>query len=245
MIYGKAGRIQTVIRQIFPPQCLSCDTMTDAEQGLCGPCWSQTAFLTGTLCDSCAVPLVGEAAPGEILHCDACLGAPPPWNRARAALLYEGNARRLVMALKHGDRHDIAGPAGQWMARAGRDILAGNGVLVPVPLHRFRFFKRTFNQAALLAKDVAKQTGLPLALDDLRRVTATQSLGHLSPEERESVLAGAIAVRPGAEFAGKAAILVDDVMTTGATLRHCTQALLAAGATSVNLLLLARAVRQT
>lgn len=242
-MYGTRAGIQSVVQFLFPAQCLTCDAIVDEDGALCGSCWGDTPFLTGALCDRCAVPLPGEIEAGDIAHCDACLGDPPPWQRGRAALLYEGNAARLVMALKHGDRHDLVAPFAAWMNRAGSDVLGQNSLLIPVPLHRFRLFRRSYNQAALLSSAIARLSGAEHGPEVLLRTRFTKPLGKLSPDERRAVLEGAIAVQRQAGVQGRAVVLVDDVMTSGATLRAATEALLSAGAGRVDVLTLARAAR--
>ena len=243
---GLARGIQTAIDLIYPPRCIGCADMVGESFGLCGPCWRDTPFTGGAMCDRCSQPLLGEASDDEELICDACLEAPPPWKSARSALLYKGRARRLVMALKHSDRQDIARPAAQWMARAGADLLQDRAaLLVPIPLHWSRMMRRRYNQSVLLARGVAFHSGVPLGADVLVRPRATRSLGHRTRAERLAELSGAIAANPRrrSQITGRKVILVDDVMTSGATMDAASQACLEAGASQINVLVLARVAK--
>lgn len=233
--------LQTVIRALFPPQCLLCEAWVAEAGGLCPECWRDTEFLTGVLCDSCAAPLPGLDDDAR-MHCDICLTHPPPWTQARAVMRYSGRGRHLVLALKHSDRTDIAPGAAGMMARAARDILVPDSLLVPVPLHWMRMAKRRYNQSALLAQALAKQAGAQVALGALHRPKRTRSLGGLSRDARaqELEVAGITVAQPNAVL-GRQVVLVDDVLTSGATLRACARACKDAGAARVDVIVLARA----
>jgi len=239
--------MQGVLRLVFPPQCISCGTLVEQDFGLCGACWRDTPFVQGTICDTCGAPLPGEADGTLALHCDDCLAIARPWRRGRAALIYRDNARRLVLALKHGDRLDLARPAGAWMAGVAVPLLRDDTVIVPVPAHPLRLLRRRYNQAAVLAREVAKLTGRPRVPDLLRRVRMTQVQEGMGRDQRFANLAGAI--RPGrsatARLGGRPVMLVDDVMTSGATLAAATEACHAAGASRVDVVVLARVAKDT
>jgi ComF family protein len=158
-------------------------------------------------------------------------------------LRYDKNSRHLVLGLKHGDRTHVARAFGRWMHRAGTEVLAGADLLVPVPLHWTRLFQRRYNQAALLARAIGSAGGPDVAADWLIRHRRTPSQGHLGPSARERNVRGAFAVRAGRSFAGKRAVIVDDVFTTGATVEECARVLKRAGAVFVGVLTLARALR--
>ena len=180
---------------------------------------------------------------GEDALCAVCARERRSWNRARAALRYDKNSRTLVLGLKHGDRTHVASAFGRWMYHAGGEVLAGADLLVPVPLHWTRLFQRRYNQAALLAQAVHAAGGPEMAADWLIRRRKTPSQGHLGPAARERNVRGAFAVRAGRSFAGKRVVIVDDVMTTGATVEECARVLKRAGASFVGVLTLARALR--
>ena len=236
--------LDQLLRTVYPPACLSCRVLVEDEFGLCGTCWRDTPFVTGLACDLCGVALPGEAT-GEPVHCDECLQIARPWQRGRAALMYRDNARRLVLALKHGDRHDIVHPAARWMARAGRELVTPGMVVAPVPLHWRRMLTRRFNQSALLAGAVSQDLGLQSIPDLLVRCRATPALKGLGRDQRFRALEGAIKVRPARahQLRGRDVMLVDDVMTSGATLAAATLACQKAGAENVHTLVLARAGR--
>ena len=165
-------RMQSVIRAIYPAQCVACETQTQAENGLCGTCWRETRFIDGTICDTCGAPLPGDSD-GQRLQCDDCMAIARPWDRGRAALVYTGIGRKLVLGLKHGDRTDLVEPAGLWMARLARALIHPDTVVVPVPLHWMRLLRRRYNQAALLAQVIARDLQRPVCVDALLRPRKT------------------------------------------------------------------------
>ncbi|MGV6849120.1 MAG: double zinc ribbon domain-containing protein [Marinibacterium sp.] len=237
-------KLQTLVTLLYPPRCLGCGEMVDSDFGLCPSCWRGTPFIGGTVCDSCGTPLPGEAD-GFRIECDDCLSAPPPWDMGRAALIYRDTARRLVLGLKHGDRHDIAAPAAEWMARSVRPIVQPDMLVAPIPLHWTRFLKRRYNQSALLSAPLARALGLAHCPDLLQRFRATPSLDRKSAAERRRTLGGTIRVHPRRRhrLAGRSVLLVDDVMTSGATFSAATQAARAAGAARVCVVAMARVAK--
>lgn len=237
--------LQRVVQFVFPHQCVGCGTMTADDQGLCGACWSATPFIVGLVCDGCGMPVPGADGSAGPVHCDECFVVPPPWSRGRAAMLYRDNARRMVLALKHGDRLDLAKPASRWMAAAAAPILEPGSIAVPVPSHWFRLLRRRYNQAAILAQGVARLTGIEVCPDALVRVRATATQEGKGREERRANLSDAIRPHPrrGSRLAGRPVLLVDDVLTSGATLGAAAEAALSAGAESVSVLVLARVGR--
>ena len=238
---GRAGEI--ALDLLMPPQCLNCSASIERHGGVCAPCWSNLSFIAGSLCATCGTPF--ELATGDDAVCGACIRDHPVFDCARAALRYDDAARRLVLAFKRADRTEIAPLLARWMRAAGADMLADAHWLVPVPLHRGRLFWRRFNQAALLAIALGKQSGVPVLHRGLMRTRPTPSQAGLSRESRHRNVSGAFAVGKGAAnmISGARIVVVDDVMTTGATVSACARRLRDAGAMRVEVLTAARVVR--
>ncbi len=216
--------LQTALRMIYPPRCLGCGGLVDQDHGLCASCFSETPFVTGLVCDLCGIALPGTS--DIAVFCDDCLSMGRPWKQGRAPLRYEGVARKLVLGLKHGDRHEIVGMAADWMVGACPFDLPKDAIVLPVPLHVFRLVSRRYNQSALLAQAMAKRMGLEFCPYSLVRHRRTVSLDGKSRDARFAELADAISVRPSkaALLRNRPILLVDDVMTSGATLAACAQA---------------------
>lgn len=236
--------LQSIIRAIYPAQCVACDEPTEAEFGLCASCWPDTQFIGGVVCDTCGTPLPGTEQ-DEALQCDDCMTIARPWDRGRAALIYIGVGRRLVLGLKHGDRTDLARPAATWMAQAAKPLLQEDALIVPVPLHWIRLARRRYNQAALLASSLGRVLGKPVCPDGLLRPKKTKPLEGHSRDARFAALADAIIPNPKRVkvIRDRPVLLVDDVMTSGATLAAAAEALRSAGAANVSIVTLARVVK--
>ncbi|AJE44965.1 ComF family protein [Celeribacter indicus] len=236
--------MQRLTRLIYPPQCLTCDEMVESEGRLCPSCWSRTPFIVDHPCDACGKPLIGDTQAGDL--CDDCRSMPRAWSRGRAVMLYADNARGVVLRLKHGDRTDLARPAGAWLAQAAKPLLVDGMIVAPVPLHWMRLLRRRYNQSALLAQQVAKLHRLSYIPDLLRRPIATRTLDGMTAVQRSETVAGAIVFneRRRAAIAGRPVLLIDDVMTTGATLAQCANACRRAGAAGVFVAVLARVDRE-
>ncbi len=232
-----------VLDAVLPPRCLACRDSVDRQGGLCAACWKELTFIGPPFCACCGLPFGVAALDGAL--CGECLATPPPFQRARAALVYDDPSRRLVLGLKYGDQTYAAPAYGAWLARSGADIVASADLLVPVPLHRWRLFWRRFNQAALLAQAFGRFTGLPYLPDLMKRERATPAMRGLGRLGRLRNISGAFSVRPrlAPRLNGARVVLVDDVLTTGATAAECSRALLRAGAASVDVLTLARVVK--
>ena len=227
-----------LLDSVLPPQCLSCSAVVDRAGSLCATCFGRFTFISPPMCTCCGIPL--ESPVIDDLVCGACLRDRPAFAQARAAFIYDRESRALVLKLKHGDRTDAAVHLARWLERVGAEMIARCDLIVPVPLHRWRLLARTYNQAALLANALGPMTGKPVAPDALQRIKATPSQGRLDRVARRRNVARAfVANRPGA-IKGRRVLLIDDVLTTGATAGACAQALLDAGALDVDVLVLAR-----
>jgi ComF family protein len=241
---GGARALRGMLDALLPPHCLLCENAVDAQGALCAGCFAGLSFVTEPCCHRCGVPFprAGGAQRGEGLLCPFCVHRPPPFETARAAFRYDGASQRLILPFKHGDRTELAAPLARHMARAGAALLGRAEVLAPVPLHPRRLLMRRYNQAALLSARLARIAGKPHLPGLLRRRRATPRLGEASAAERAAMVAGVFSVsRNGAErIRGRRVLLVDDVLTSGATVGACAEALLAAGAAAVDVLAAAR-----
>ncbi len=232
---------KAAIDTLYPPTCLACRGATESHGALCPRCWRAMRFIERPFCERLGTPF--EQDLGDGLLSPQAMADPPVFARARAVARFEdGPARKLVHRLKYSDRAEIARPVARWMARAGADILADAELLAPVPLHPLRLWRRRFNQAAMLAREVARATGVPCDLGALLRVKATASQVGLTRTQRAENVQGAFRVADGATVRGRNVVLVDDVLTSGATANAASRALLRAGAKRVDVLVFARVV---
>lgn len=230
-----------VVDLSLPPLCPACREPV-VGQALCATCWGKLHFIAPPYCERLGIPFVYDPGPG-ILSMQA-IADPPAYHRARAAVRFDDIARTLVHAFKYGDRLDLGPVLGGWMSSAGRELLADADAIVPVPLHWRRLWARRFNQSATLAETIAAHSGVPVLHDALKRVKATAQQVGLTRAQRAENVQGAFRISPAgrAAIAGRRLVLVDDVLTTGATAEVCTRALLRAGAGSVDVLTFARVV---
>ncbi|MFQ5533907.1 MAG: double zinc ribbon domain-containing protein [Sphingomonadales bacterium] len=238
-----ATRLATgMLNILLPPRCLSCRALVDRPGSLCGACWREVDFIETPFCAGCGWPF--DFDEGHDVLCGACAARSPGYDRGRAVLRYHDRSRRMILGFKHGDRLDAAPAFGQWMRRAGRELFEDCHFIAPVPLHRRRLFARRYNQSAVLAHALSRETGIPVAADLLVRVRATPSQAGRSRKERVRNVRGAFKVRAdgAGKVRGRKILLVDDVMTTGATVEACARVLKGAGAARVDVLTLARVV---
>jgi ComF family protein len=229
---------------VFPPSCLACRRATAENAAVCAACWSGIRFIERPFCERTGTPFPLDLGHDGLLSPDA-IANPPVYSRARAVARFDdGPARTLIHRLKYGDRLELAAPLGAWMARAGDDLLADADLLVPVPLHRRRLTVRRFNQAALLARAISARCGVPVDVDSLARRKATPSQVGLTRTQRGLNVQGAFVVPPERRIAieDRAVVLVDDVLTSGATINAAARALLRGGARRVDVLVFARVV---
>ena len=224
----------------LPPLCAACRQPVGSGRGLCAACWSKVSFIAPPYCERLGIPFAYDPGPG-VLSMEA-IADPPSYGRARAAVRFDDVARDLVHALKYGDRLDLATTMGQWMARAGRELIAEADALVPVPLHWRRLWARRFNQAPRSPRRFRARAACRCAMP-LKRVKATPQQVGLTRTERAANVQGAFRVPDReATVRGRRLVLVDDVLTSGATLDTCARALMRAGARSVDVLVFARVV---
>lgn len=231
-----------LISIVYPPSCVACQAATGEAQALCSTCWSGLGFIERPYCERLGTPFAVDLGPG--LLSPAAIADPPVFARARAVCRFDGAARELVHRLKYGDRIDLALTLGRMMAQAGRELLGEAEIVAPIPLHRTRLWSRRFNQAAALAGVVARQADRPFRPALLARVKRTRQQVGLTRPQRADNLQGAFrvpdAIRPQVE--GRRILLIDDVLTTGATANAAARALLRAGAGAVDVLTFARVV---
>ena len=225
----------------LPTLCAACREPVHGE-GVCAACWAKLSFIAPPYCERLGIPFVYDPGPGMLSM--QAIAAPPAYQRARAAVRYDEVAQTLVHALKYHDRTDLAQPLGQWMARAGQELLTDADILVPVPLHWQRGWSRRYNQAGALARVISKHSGVPMVQGALRRIRPTPQQIGLSRKERAANVQGAFKVADDARhlIQGRHVLLIDDVLTSSATTDACARALLRAKAAQVDVLVFARVV---
>ena len=237
---GLCAALRSALDVALPPLCPSC--RAPLGDGLCASCWSKLSLIEPPYCARLGIPFTYDPGPG-LLSMEA-IADPPAYDRARAAVRYDEIARKLVLSFKYGDRLDLAPMMGQWTARAGRELLGDADALLPVPLHWRRLWARRFNQSATLAGAISGIAGVPVLHGALKRVRSTPQQVGLSKTERADNVQGAFRVpaEEKAQVAGRRLVLIDDVLTSGATVYTCARALLRAGAAHVDVLVFARVV---
>lgn len=228
-----------VVDVAMPPACVACHVPLEAHHALCGACWRSIAFIRAPLCNVTGIPL--PFATGEIMVSARALANPPAYDRARAVAVHSGAMRKLVHQFKYADRHEARPLLGRWLAEAGRDLVADADILVPVPMSRWRLILRHYNQAALLASEVSRLTQVPVEPLVLRRARRARRQVGLTALQRRRNVASAFAVPEALrrKVEGKCVLLIDDVITTGATVEACARAFRRAGAVHVDVLALA------
>ena len=233
--------LRPILDFALPPRCPGCGAITDEPHRFCLDCWSALVFLGDPCCACCGLPFDAPVPGGEAL-CGGCLAEPPRFDRMRAAVAYGDVARGVALKLKYGGRPGVAETMARFMAR---HLERDGALLAPVPLHRWRIWKRGYNQAALIASALAKQCGLEARLDLIERVKATPSLRGLNRSQRRETMRGAFRVpaRHRDAVRGRTIVLIDDVFTSGATANGCARMLKRAGAAEVRVLAWARVVR--
>ena len=231
---------------VYPPSCMACRGAVTAGDALCPACWNGVRFIERPYCERLGTPFAQDLGPGLISP--EAMASPPVYNRARAVARFEdGAARQMVHRLKYSDRLEMAKPMGVWMARAGAELLHDAHMLIAVPLHRQRMWARKFNQAAALANSISEISGVPARPLLLRRVKNTASQISMSRSARAENMQGAFRVREEDKLwlTDQNIVLVDDVLTSGATVNAAARALFRGGAARVDVLVFARVVTGT
>lgn len=237
--------MQSIVRAgvdlILPPRCSVTGEVVDVQGMISASAWADLQFISEPFCGTCGIPFEFES--GSI--CMSCIDDPPPYDLSRSALIYNDTSRDLILGFKHGDKTHVVRSFIPWLQKFGAEVLAEADFLIPVPLHPYRLILRRYNQAALIAHDLSKKTDIPHLADAMRRVRATVSQGHLSLEERQKNVKKAFDIHPKFKdmIKGKVIVLIDDVYTTGATVKECSVILKENGAQKVHVLTLARVLK--
>ena len=240
---AKAG-ISTVANQlrdlILPPTCLACDVQVGEQGMVCASCWSNIRFIERPFCEVLGIPFSYDLGNGALSA--QAIADLPVFDSARSVVLYDDVPRKMVQGLKFSNRTELAPWMAKWMIRASDGMLANDAVIVPVPLHRWRLIGRRFNQSAELARAVGLETGLRYCPEILTRIRATRQQVGLGLKERQRNVQGAFRVPVDQQIhvKGSNIVLIDDVFTTGATLRACARALRRKGAERIDCLTFAR-----
>jgi len=229
-----------VIDFLLPPICLACEKLVTKNQALCVSCWNDINFISKPFCRQCGIPF-GFEVESETL-CGQCHSKKPNYNYARSVFVYNDASKSIILRLKHADQLQHVPALSNWMIRSGKEFWNEADLIIPVPLHRWRFLKRRYNQAALLAEFIGKETNINVVIDGLFRKKATKSQGHLSKKQRIENVAGSFSINPKLDVKGLNIVLIDDVITTGATVDECARLLVKKGASMVNVLTIARVV---
>jgi ComF family protein len=228
---------------LLPPLCPATGIEVEAHGTVAADYWMSLRFIRKPCCEQCALPFPNDIGGAQgVLICGACIENPPTFRRGRAALVYDDASRKIIVRYKHGDQLQAIHTFVPWLRAAGADVIADADVIIPVPLHRWRLLKRRYNQSALLARGLADAVLKPVCVDGLLRLKATPPQAKLTRPQREDNMRGAFCVNPKrrAHIQGKTVLLLDDVLTTGATLNACAEALYDAGALAVDIIAVAR-----
>lgn len=242
MLAGLAGAGRALLDFLYPPVCIACSAPVSEPHGLCTACWQALVPITAPMCPVLGLPFPADMGPDAVSA--EALAEPPVFDRARAAFAYSRMSARVVSRFKYGDHPELARFAAAAMQRAGAPFWPADPVLVPVPLHRFRQWRRTYNQSAELARRLARALGLDFAPELVRRKRHTRQQVGLSADERKRNVAGAFSVDPRAagRWAGRPIVIVDDVLTTGATVSALSRALRRVGFDHIDVISFARVV---
>jgi ComF family protein len=232
-----------LVDAVLPPRCIVSGEIVDINGMISPAVWRDLSFISAPFCDICGIPFEFETKQGLI--CPSCAGKPPLYDQARAALVYNDQSRDLILRFKNGDQTHAVRSFTPWLRRAGADMLTRADIIIPVPLHPFRLIRRRYNQSALLAQDLSKQSGAACYVDGIRRTKHTKVQGHLTYKKRYKNVRNVFDIKEKyrGDLDGKDIVLVDDVLTTGATVNECCKVLRSAGAETISVLTVARVVR--
>lgn len=230
-----------LLNTLFPPICPICQALMSDANGICPACFSKMRFITAPFCDMCGQPLNMPENEGTS-YCPECLKKPKSWQRARAIVVYNDTSKQLILPFKHADKLQLIPILTRFMLLQ-KEFISEHDLIVPVPLHWRRMVKRRYNQSALIAYQLSKQTGIAFDPCALKRIRPTIPQGHLSPDERHRNVRDAFRVSSAHKIIGKRILLIDDVMTSGATATNCAKILLKNGATGVDVLTFAKALK--
>ncbi len=236
--------LEKITNIVYPPQCLSCRDLVQSQGALCISCWKNIEFIQDPQCVSCGYPFDFDADNESL--CAHCIAKKPLYDRARAVFRYDENSRKIVTRFKYSDKIHACNTYAKWMVKSGEELLEGADFVVPVPLHRRRLMRRYYNQSALLANAIGKITGVKSLPEALIRTKNTKPQASMSYQQRQVNVRSVFTYNPKYSdiIADKVVVLIDDVMTTGATVKYCTKALLKAGAVKVDVLTMARTVKE-
>lgn len=237
--------LQYLIDSVLPPRCPITGEMVDSQGMLSAQSWKDLSFITSPYCYACGFPFEFSIDEGAENLCAACLADRPAYDKSRSALAYNDQSRDFILGFKHGDQTHCVVAMVPWLYNAGAEFWADADIITPVPLHPWRLLRRRYNQSALMGQVMAKRTKIKFMPDALIRTRATPIQGHLSPSQRQKNVAAAFAIHPKRknDVAGKKIVLMDDVYTTGSTVKECARVLKKAGADKVYVLTLARVVK--
>ena len=247
LLYHLRGAATRFLDLILPPSCVGCGSEMGNAHGLCTDCWQSIRFLSPPACARCGLPFAYDAGPDAL--CPACVAVTSHVDRLRAVFAYDDKSRGLILSFKHGDRLQGLPAFAGWLARAGDGLIGPTAVIAPVPLHWSRLFRRRYNQSALLSHALARHLRKTRDLDVkvvprlLIRGRATRPQGHLGRMSRQENVRGAFRLGSASNIEGAHILLIDDVLTTGATVEECARILKRGGAATVDVLTLARALR--
>lgn len=233
---------ETFLNILLPPRCLGCHTQVASPGKLCGDCWSNIQFIHPPYCQCCGFPF--EYDVGEEALCGKCLDSRPSYDAARAVYVYDDESRSLITRFKYADQLQGIETFSRWMTQTGAALLEETDIIMPVPLHRIRLFTRRYNQAAMLAQSIGRLSHIPVRVDMLYRTRHNPAQASLNKRQRHKNVRGAFAIRPRTLpiLEDQHVLLIDDVITTGATIEECTRTLKKAGAAKVNVLALAKTI---